>query len=239
MRNRMVDRIQRELLEVLAPSRCYWCRRLVGAGRGGCPACSDALPWHEHACRACSAPIAAGRDASICTSCLEDAPPQDRSWAAFRYEAPIAQAIIDLKFHGRLTPAHILGRLMGERLARRAEPLPELLIPVPLATARLRQRGYNQALQLGRALSGRLALRLVPAAARRTRETGEQTRLDAAARRRNVRDAFAVDAAIVRGRHVALLDDVVTTGATMAELARAARAAGAARVEGWAVARVL
>lgn len=127
---------------------------------------------------------------------------------------------------------------MARRLSHRPEPLPDLLVPVPLSTARLRRRGYNQALELGRALAGLLALRLAPGAARRTRDTREQTRLDAAQRRGNVRGAFAVDAAAVRGRHVALLDDVITTGATMAELAAAVRAAGATRIEAWSAARV-
>jgi ComF family protein len=237
MRTTMVDNFPAELLDLLAPARCYWCRRAQrGAGATACADCAAALPWNTRACRACGIPLAG--EAGVCGDCLRDCPPQDCSWAAFRYEAPIAQAIVALKFHDRLTPAHVLGRLMARQLARRPEPLPELLIPVPLSAARLRRRGYNQSVELGRALAGLLALRLAPGAARRARDTREQTQLDAAQRRRNVRGAFAVDAAAVRGRHVALLDDVVTTGATMAELARAARAAGATRIEAWSAARV-
>jgi ComF family protein len=208
-----VDNAVAALLHALAPASCHWCRA-QGAVLGICAPCSASLPWNDFACR-------------------------DRTWAAFRYAPPIDQAIRELKFHGRLAPAHLLGGLMARRLARRAEPLPELLIPVPLSVGRLRRRGYNQALELGRGLARTLALPLAPSAARRTRETAEQTRLDAAARRLNVRDAFAVDAAAVRGRHVVLLDDVVTTGATLAELARAVRAAGASRIEAWAAARAL
>jgi ComF family protein len=237
MTDRLVDKIRGELLELLAPSRCFWCRRRGAPGDGACPDCSAGLPWNARACRACSVPLAAGDFASVCGDCLRAAPPQDRGWSAFRYEAPIAAAIVDLKFHGRLLAGHVVGRLMGHALARRAEPLPELLVPVPLSAARLRRRGYNQALELGRALAGVLRVPLAPAAARRTRDTGEQTRLDAAQRRRNVRGAFAVDAAAVRGRHVAVLDDVITTGATVAELARALRDAGATRIEAWAAAR--
>lgn len=233
----MVDNFSSELLDVLAPSRCFWCRRLTPREEV-CEACERALPWNAHACRACGIPLDTGAAAGACGDCLRNCPPQDRSWAAFRYDAPIAQAIVDLKFHGRLMPAQVVGALMARRLARRAEPLPELLIPVPLSAARLRRRGYNQALELGRALTTVLGLRLVPGAARRARDTREQTRLDAAQRRHNVRGAFTVDAAAVRGRHVALLDDVITTGATMAELAQAVRGAGAARIEAWAAARV-
>jgi ComF family protein len=145
---------------------------------------------------------------------------------------------VNLKFNGQLGPAQLLGTLMAQRLAARGAPLPELLIPVPLHAARLQRRGYNQALELGRVLAGQLSLQLAPTGARRLRPTREQTALSAAERRRNVRGAFAVSTA-VRGRHVALLDDVITTGNTVAELARAARKAGAARVEVWAVARAL
>lgn len=231
-----VDSAVAALLQLLAPARCFWCGA-VGAAHGACAACSRALPWNDRACRACGLPLGSGHDTSVCGDCLREAPPQDRSWVAFRYAAPVSQAIVELKFRGRLAPAHVLGGLMARRLARRAEPLPELLVPVPLWDARLRRRGYNQALELGRELARMLSLRLAPLAARRVRATLEQTRLDAAARRRNVRGAFVVDAGAVRGRHVALLDDVVTTGATIAELARAMRAAGAARIEAWAAAR--
>jgi ComF family protein len=178
----------------------------------------------------------AGRS-PVCQDCLTDSPPQDRSWAAFSYQPPVSGQIVDLKFHGHLAPAHVLGALMAERLAARPEPLPELLIPVPLHMARLRRRGYNQALELARSIAGRLSIRLAAGAARRLRATGEQSRLDATARRRNVRGAFGVDP-VVRGRHIALLDDVITTGATVRELAHAARAAGACTIEVWAAARV-
>lgn len=231
----MIDNWRGPLLAWLTPARCAAC----GAATPGvlCPGCRDALPWNEPACRACALPLVSGAPNSACGACLERAPPQDRTWAAFRYAEPVARQIVRLKFRAHLAGGHLLGALMAERLARRAEPLPELLLPVPLHAARLRRRGYNQALEIGRELSRRLSIPLCPEAARRMRATGEQTRLDAAQRRRNLRGAFAVDAR-VRGRHVALLDDVITTGATAHELARAARAAGAARIEVWAAARV-
>jgi ComF family protein len=233
-----VDNAVAALRHALAPPGCYWCRA-PGVVEGACAPCAASLPWNDSACRACGLPIANAVAVSVCATCLRDAPPQDRTWVAFRYATPVAQAVLDLKFHGRLAAAHLLGGLMARRLARRAEPLPDLLIPVPLSTGRLRRRGYNQALELGRGLARTLGVPLAPAAARRIRETAEQTRLDAAARRHNVRGVFAVDAAAVRGRQVALLDDVVTTGATLAELARAVRAAGASRIEAWAAARAV
>jgi ComF family protein len=236
MHTSVVDNYPAGFLQLLAPAGCHWCRARTAA-QGACAACIAALPWNLRACRACGLPLPDAAAAGACGDCLREAPPQDGSWVAFRYATPIAQAIVELKFHGRLAPAHLLGGLMAQRLARRPEPLPELLIPVPLAPGRLRRRGYNQALELARPLARVLSLPLAPAIARRVRATREQTRLDAVGRRLNVLGAFAVDARAVRGRHVALLDDVVTTGATMAELARAVREAGAVRIEAWAVAR--
>ena len=233
----MVDKIRASLLTLLAPASCSWCGASSQDGRA-CTPCIAALPWNASACRACALPLTSGVEASVCVDCLRDSPPQDRSWAAFRYEPPIRQAIVELKFRGRLAPAHVIGGLMAEQLARRAQPLPEVLVPMPLHERRLQRRGYNQALELGRELARRLSLPLASRAARRVRATLEQTRLDGAARRRNVRGAFLVDPRAVRGRHVALLDDVITTGATVAELARATRAAGATRLDVWAAARV-
>lgn len=237
MTTSMVDNHLRPFIDLLAPSRCYWCGLASGASPA-CAACAGALPWNQPACRACALPLAATAGTDVCGACLCQAPPQDRSWAAFRYEPPLPHAIVELKFRGRLAPAYVIGALMAARLAARPQPLPEVLIPMPLHAGRLRRRGYNQAVELGRQLARRLALRFEPAGARRLRATEEQTRLDAAGRRRNVQGAFAVEAALVRERHIALLDDVITTGATVSELARAARAAGAARIEVWAAARV-
>lgn len=232
----LVDNLMAGLLEALVPLRCHGCRLPSSAPL--CGRCNAALPWNEHACRSCALPLGPGPQGRACAACLTVAPEQDRTWTGFVYRAPVAQQVVQLKFRGQLAFAHVLGALLAERLALRPEPLPELLVPVPLHPGRLRQRGYNQAVELGRELSRRLAIELRPAAARRVRSTVEQTRLDAAARRRNVRGAFEVDA-VVRNRHVALLDDVITTGATVAELAAAARIAGARRVEVWAVARAV
>jgi ComF family protein len=230
------DKLAAALLEVLAPIRCHGCG--MPASEVLCERCAADLPWNEPACRACALPMGPGPAGRACATCLTDAPAQDRAWTAFTYAEPVSRSIVGLKFHGRLASAHALGALMAERLARRPEPLPELIVPVPLHPARLRRRGYNQALELGRELAHRLSLPLLPAAARRVRATGEQTRLEAGTRRRNVRGAFVVDP-VVCGRHIALLDDVITTGATVAELAAAAREAGAERIEVWAAARAV
>jgi len=233
----MLDKFFAPWVDFLAPARCHGCA-VACDGAPLCRSCRAALPWNANACPACALPLPtddAGHS-DACGACRGQAPPQDSAWAAFTYRAPVSQQIVALKFRGQLAPAYVLGAVMAERLARRPQPLPELLIPVPLHDARLRRRGYNQALELARQIGRRLGIPLQPGAARRVRATGEQTRLDAAARRRNVRGAFEIGA-VVRNRHIALLDDVITTGATVAEAAHAARRAGAARIEVWAAAR--
>ena len=204
-----VDRVFAAAVQALLPQRCHWCSG--ASATATCEGCARRLPWDDRS--------------------------EAGTWAAFRYESTIAAQIVSLKFHARFAPAHLLGALMAGRLAQRAEPLPELLVPVPLHPQRLRHRGYNQALEIAREISARLSIPLAPGAARRRRHTGEQTRLDAAQRRRNVHGAFEVSEAVVRARHVAVLDDVVTTGATSGELVRAIERAGARRVEVWAAAR--
>ena len=202
------------LINALLPVRCEYC----GAkGPAVCTACSASLPWDEHASP-------------------EPAPEFDAVFCAFRLAPPVQQQIHALKYRAQFRHAQRLGRLVAQRLARRAEPLPTLLIPVPLHATRLRQRGYNQSLEFARVLTQTLCIRADATAAQRVRATEDQIGKSAAERRRNVKGAFAVTRSL-EGLHVALLDDVMTTGATLSELARVCRKAGAAKIEAWAVCR--
>jgi ComF family protein len=198
-----------------------------------CQGCEHALPWNTTACPGCARPQL--HDAP-CADCARQPPPFDRAWAALRLETPVRESIHTLKYHAGFLQAHWLGELMAQRLARRPEPLPQVLIPVPLHHTRLMRRGYDQAQELARVMTRSLAIPLRPLAAKRMRATPHQVGLSEAQRRKNVRQAFAVDAS-VRGLHIALLDDVMTTGATLHELALSARKAGAVKIEVWAAAR--
>lgn len=149
---------------------------------------------------------------------------------------PAREGIHGLKYHAGFLQAHWLGHLTAKQLARRRESLPQLLIPVPLYRTRLMRRGYNQAHELARVITHSLAITLAPEAAVRLRPTPDQIGLSRAQRRKNLKGAFEVNDC-VRGLHIALLDDVMTTGATLTELAQAARKAGAAKIEVWAAAR--
>ncbi|CAK0757905.1 competence protein ComFC [Gammaproteobacteria bacterium] len=158
--------------------------------------------------------------------------------AAFTYEPPIDHLIITLKFHSRLAHARLLGELLADHLAAREDPLPELILPVPLHPTRLRTRGYNQAVELARPIARRLGLSIDTTLCRRIRATASQSTLDAKTRRRNMHGAFAITSKNrIAGGRVAILDDVVTTGNTVEEFARVLRQAGAREIEVWAVAR--
>jgi len=219
----------------IVPSACLIC---TGAAAPGtvCEGCRSSLPWNRIACPICALPLRSAV-AHVCANCAAEPPHFDATLAAFRYEAPIAQAIAGLKYHAQFRQSRWLGSEIAQLAADRPSPLPDLLIPVPLHPSRLRERGYNQALELARGITRQLAIDIDWHSAVRLRATADQIGKRAKERRKEVRKAFAVSTAVA-GRNIALIDDVMTTGSTVDDLARAAREAGAARIEVWVAARV-
>lgn len=175
----------------------------------------------------------------LCGSCQRQPPPYRRCTAVYRYEDPLPALVAGMKFRARLNLVRLLGELLAEELLASAEApdwtWPDAIVPVPLHPQRLRQRGYNQALELARIVGRRLALPVDIACCRRIRSTQAQSALEERQRLTNIRGAFAVTAPLPR--HVAILDDVVTTGATVSELARLLRRNGCEQVDVWALAR--
>ena len=216
------------------PGRCLLCDARGAAGQDLCVACAAALPWARLACPRCALPLSA--PARACGACLRKAPLLDAAHAAFAYRPPLDRLLPRLKFHGDLAAGRLLARAMAVALADVARP--QAVLPVPLARARLRQRGYDQALELARPLARSLGLCLLPDGLHRTRDTEPQSRLDATGRRRNLRGAFAATPGVELPGHVALVDDVMTTGATLHAAALALRRAGVSRVDAWVCARV-
>ncbi len=217
----------------LLPWRCLLCGAPGERGADLCADCAAELPRNRSCCARCALPLAV--PAALCGACLRRAPPWDAAWAPFRYGWPLDRLESRFKF-GRDLAA---GRALATLWQREPMPVPkpELLLPVPLHRARLRQRGYNQALELAKPLARELGVPLRHDLLQRSRATGAQTELDALARRRNVRGAFALRTGTALPAHVAILDDVMTTGATLAECARVLKRAGVARVDVWALAR--
>ena len=186
-------------------------------------------------------------DLDLCAICHADLPWENEqppgSVVALRYAPPADELIRDLKYRGALPNARVLGVLLAQAVQQRGAPLPRLLVPVPLHDARLRERGFNQAAALARYAGRMLGVPHAPRVMKRLRDTPSQTSMSMEERHRNVRGAFAVNGTRARRKllvagHVAVIDDVMTTGSTLAEMKCALLAAGVRQVDLWAVARV-
>lgn len=227
----------RKLSRLLFPPRCVLCRRAGDGELDICPSCYQSLPLIKHACVQCALPLEGERHAhSLCGRCLNRVPAFDRSVSLMRYDNRAVQLITRYKFHDSLSYSRLLAELLLIRLAEIR--MPDCLIAVPLHASRLRERGYNQSHELGKILASRLGIPLQSEAVVRVRETCQQTGLDAKQRRQNIRGAFAVVAPI-EYKHVAIIDDVVTTGSTVNELARVLKKAGVETVSVWSIARAV
>jgi ComF family protein len=182
-------------------------------------------------CRICATPLESG---VVCGPCLRRLPHFDTVTAAFIYSYPVDALIHALKYGGQLAVA----RLLAEALSRADAPPPDLLIPMPLAPQRLRERGFNQAQEIARLVGARLNVEIASDICRKVVETPPQATLPWKERAHNVRGAFVCDVDL-EGLRVAVVDDVITTGSTLNEVARLLRKAGATEIVGWVVARTL
>jgi ComF family protein len=251
-----VDSFWQRLQFALLPPHCLLCGHRSDRARDLCSACAAELARNRSACARCALPLPVS--AALCGDCLKREPSFDAAFAPFIYGHPFDLLMTKLKFGHSLAAGRVLAELwaqaLRESIASTALPLlPDLLIPVPLHPARLRERGYNQALELAKPVAREFGIALAPDLLKRRRATPAQANLDAKTRRRNLRNAFVVDTntivenyssaalahavAAAAPRHVAIIDDVMTTGATLHECARTLKRAGVARVDVWALAR--
>lgn len=215
---------------------CLFCGRRSRSDRELCGACTRDLTWNRYFCGVCAAPLPPESGARRCGQCLKSPPPWDLALSPLLYAWPLDQLLQRFKFSGDLATGRLLGELLADYLAAGQILKPDVLLPVPLHNERLRKRGFNQAVELARPVSRRLHLHLDSQACVRRINTAVQSKLNAKERQRNLRDAFEV-CRPVTGAHVAILDDVITTGATVAALSKALREAGAAHVTVWSLAR--
>ncbi|MDI1259692.1 ComF family protein [Aquabacterium sp.] len=219
------------------PGLCLVCQR--AQWQAICHHCLSAFAPPRLRCQRCALTLKTGQ--SACTAC-EDYPPEfDRALAAVDYTSPWRELIARFKFQGDLALAKPLANLMAAQInALPPRARPHWIIPTPLSALRLRERGYNQSWQLARHLSRQTGIPTLPDALRRVKDTPRMMTLEADDRRNQIRGAFEVNTPWRRalvGRRVALVDDVLTTGATVDEITRTLQAAGVRSVSVWVVAR--
>lgn len=204
-----------------------------------CMNCEHELPWLHAQCRRCALPMPV--DNLLCPGCTRRPPAFQRVVATWQYGFPVDTLISRFKHNSQWPLGRLMAHLLGQALEHRYSeglPRPDRLLPVPLARRRLRQRGFNQAAMLARWLARQLRLPCDEQLLERVRDTAAQQVLDARARQRNLRQAFRIiDKAHMEDLHLAVVDDVLTTGATAQTIARLLRQGGARRVDIYCLAR--
>lgn len=228
-----VYNVTERILTTLLPATCLCCGRPGMAGMDLCAGCYRDLPRNTHPCPHCALPAVGP---SLCGHCQHNPPDERTTTAPWLYEAPVDGLIQALKFHGQLPAGRLLGTLLGRHLMRYGAAPVDAIIPMPAHPRRLRERGFNQAAEIARALGATTGLPVRYGWLIRRRHTSPQTGLGRAHREQNLRGAFTARPEVT-GHRVAVVDDVVTTGSTSAEAARVLKRAGATGIVTWAVAR--
>ncbi|MES2203707.1 MAG: ComF family protein [Pseudomonadota bacterium] len=230
------------LEKLMLPYYCIMCLEISDQRRDLCCQCQKDLPILVNTCAQCGITISTSHHVSRCGPCITHPPHFDHALVGFDYRTPIDGWLRQFKFHKKGLYARILTEIYAEKLVRifvqHPEQKPQILIPMPLHWQRLTQRGFNQAYIIARYLSHRLKIPILkPSFVTRVKYTQAQSSLNVAARTHNVRGAFSVQM-LVKINHVAIIDDIITTGNTMNELSKQLKLAGIQRVSIWAIARV-
>ncbi|MFZ6656400.1 phosphoribosyltransferase family protein [Undibacterium sp. TJN19] len=229
-------------LSALIPGSCALCHETCQ--QAVCPACHVRYFHRQPSrCRQCALPLPPGAESPRCGDCLRNPPAFDMAVAVCDYAAPQDQLLLALKFGHQLALAPWFASMLTESILRQTSfELPQLLCAVPLGAQRLSERGFNQAIEIARPLSQQLGVPLTTQLFHRSRETAMQSSLPTDARARNVKNAFSMDENqidAIRGQHVGVVDDVMTTGMTMHEIATMLKRFGAATVSTYVFARTL
>ena len=220
-----------DLASSLVPRRCALCLRISDAGY--CYDCQTLLPWMESRCHYCATPLAAGE---VCGSCITRKPAHQQTIAPFRYTAPISGHIQQLKYHDKLLYANAMANMLAVDIVKNCRQLPVMLVAVPLHRKRLRHRGYNQAALIAASLSKTLEIPFRDDIVWRSRDTASQTNLVEKQRITNVKGVFCARST-PRYHGIAVVDDVITSGATIGEVCRALANAGHSGISAWAIAK--
>ncbi len=231
----------KKILHSIFPTSCILCKGFSKRILPLCVECESELPWCKKVCFQCAEPISEKSSTTLCGRCIGNPPHFDNTFSAFIYEPPIDNLITSLKFHHKLIHANLLAELFFQKMGACISPLPDRLIPVPLHDKRIRQRGFNQALEIAKYVSKRAGIPLDYKSIIRSKYTEPQSSLPAKHRGKNIKNAFRLKKLDYKqdlhGKHIVIIDDVVTTGGTVNEFAKLLKKNGAKRVDVWCCAR--
>jgi ComF family protein len=225
--------IRAEFMQALPAQPCVLCGRMSHDGHW-CAACDASLPYLivPH-CPVCALPTPTSE---VCGHCLKQPPFFKRTTALFGYSYPLDKLIQDMKYGKQLTLAHAFAKKLAQRIDK--NDLPDYVVAMPLHPAKLRERGFNQSMLIAATVARELKLRLLISACRRVRDTPPQSAMPWKERKKNVRNAFCCEVDLT-GKRIALVDDVLTTGASLNALAESALNRGAREIAAWVIARTL
>ncbi|RZA00107.1 MAG: ComF family protein [Moraxellaceae bacterium] len=235
----------RTISNLLLPGQCLLCACAL-KGELICSSCKNDLPQLTRikSCKQCK--LALSTEDALCGHCLRQPPAFSQSYIPFAYTYPLDSLVLKFKYHRHLTSGKLLGTLLADHIQQCSqEPswqMPHLLIPAPMHWTRRWQRGFNQAEILTAYIASKLQLPYSLHLIKRQQRTPSQKELSRLERQKNLRKAFSIsdkNASIIAGKRIALIDDVVTTTATVRELSKLLRKAGAADVQVWALARTM
>lgn len=225
------------MFKSLWPTRCLICLQTVAATNPIehlCMDCLDLLPWNTPACIRCAHPLPMAL--AYCAHCLGKPMQQQRSYILFNYTSPISDWIHAAKFEASFIHCRLLSQLLSHTLAHRSTSWPQCIVPIPLHPRRLRQRGYNQVIEIARTVCDRFEIPMDKQSLQRHRYNQPQSKLALKERKDNVRDSFQLQKALGVS-HIALLDDVSTSGNTLEAASRALLMHGPLELEFWCIAK--
>lgn len=223
-------------LASLLPQQCILCASSTHTEKGLCQACIADLPLIKRPCQHCGMPLT--KTNLICGKCITNPPPYSQLIAPFLYKNPLDHIVSALKFHNKLTYTELLGTLVAAELPKRIQHMPEIIIPVPLHKGRLKERGYNQALEIAKPISRLLQIPIDYRSCMRHKLTQAQTGLTIGERKLNIKNAFQIQRDF-SAKSVAIFDDVVTTGSTANELCNVLKSYGVKHIQIWCCARTI
>lgn len=228
----------KKLLDFFYPRRCLLCKSPCSHdGLDLCDSCHRDLSLIDNSCFQCGIPLETSKPQQRCGQCLKKPPVFQQTIAIYHYQPPLSWLVQQMKFNKKQSVSHLLAQIMARQLEEKITERPDAILPVPLHYQRQFARGFNQAEELAKVIAGQLGCKLDRQYIERYQPGLQQSGLDARQRKKNVKNVFRVNNKQQNYQHVAVVDDVMSTGATVNEIARLLKKSGVKKVDVWVLAR--